>query len=621
MKNKNEYLVGKNLILAVLGGFLFLLLMFSDVGRFIKTSVISLPEHAAFDGTVYPFQKVPNWVALGSTEWKNTYSQIDSSKFVSTPYYDPSKLSISTDNLKWGNKADDAVRVAKITYPVPYMGNYELDGKENAGSHPAVDIKMPYGTPIFSVANGVVEKVAEQSSGFGYHVVVQTRNAPSPNKKGKLENLHFSYSHLSAILVEEGDVVEKGQQIALSGDSGTATTPHLHFQLDNDNAPWHPFWPFTNSESNSAGLSFFEAINAGLGADKANEATDNPMAYVQAHLDGSTDYVVVEENYTNVDNSVKPSANSAGSYVDDSSFSDGDVVEDSDEDVKEEFSVPELTSLSIIVPKSYYKSSIALATFQVKLLDQNGNTFTDGFAGEMIISSARGDVRPKEVIVNSRDFEDGILINKFSKAEAGGNDRIEIKFAGETYSSEWFDILDADGDIFSDVSTSHPSYEAISYLVNQGIISGYPDGSFKPNNVVSRVEALKMILEGINSKFDTGSLPFSDASVNEWYGKYLYTAYKGKIVNGYPDGSFRPSSTVNKVEFYKILFNSMDIGVGTKVSSAPFKDVPVDAWFAPYVSKGKKLGVIEDGDYFKPEVGMKRSEVAEAMYRVMTLDK
>ena len=192
-------------------------------------------------------------------------------------------MTFPNESLVWGNAAHDIIRNTKITYPVVYMGNYELDHEENAGSHLAVDIKMPVGTPIHAIANGKIVKVSMQSDGFGHHVVIKHTNVPDPDT-GNMTTLYSCYVHMSDVDVSEGQNVLKGEVIGKSGNTGTSTTPHLHFQIDRDSAPWHPYWPFSWSESQAAGLSFFEAVNAGLGKSNAVQYTINPMKYVAKYI-------------------------------------------------------------------------------------------------------------------------------------------------------------------------------------------------------------------------------------------------------------------------------------------------------------------------------------------------
>lgn len=68
------------------------------------------------------------------------------------------------------------------------------------------------------------------------------------------------------------------------GMSGIATTPHLHLQIDTADAPFHPYWPFTSAEASSAGLSFFDAVNAGIGKDKALKYTIHPLVFINTYL-------------------------------------------------------------------------------------------------------------------------------------------------------------------------------------------------------------------------------------------------------------------------------------------------------------------------------------------------
>ena len=258
-----------------------------------QVSVISTPA-PAFDGTALPIEKAPKWTELTSEEWDKSYDQIPVGKMQLLPTYNPNELKTSTDQLSWSDPADLAIRNAKITYSVPYMGNYKLDGHEYGGSHLAIDIKIPMNTPIYAIANGVVTKASTQTTGFGNHIVVRHDNVPSFEGSGT-ETYYSSYSHLNQVLIEEGDTVMRGQLIGKSGATGTATTPHLHFQIDNSSAPWHPYWPFTFQEASEAGLDFTSAINTGFHQQQALDTTINPMLFVQTHL-GAVSTVPTETN-------------------------------------------------------------------------------------------------------------------------------------------------------------------------------------------------------------------------------------------------------------------------------------------------------------------------------------
>lgn len=529
--------------LRVRGGLLILSTMLisavmslSDSSWLYKASILSLPEHAPFDGTVYPIQKVPDWVKLDSAKWESNYADLAETDLLNMPYYDPEQLKRSVEELTWGNPGHDVVRNSKITYSVPYLGNYLLDGVEGGGSHPAVDIKIPMGTPIFAIANGTVSKASNQSSGFGYHIVITHNNFPSLDNAQANTIVYSSYSHLSENLVEVGDVVTKGQQIALSGASGTATTPHLHFQIDNDQAPWHPFWPFSWQEISEAGLDFFSAINAAFGKDSAATTTINPMLYVQKYMDGAA-----ADNVAAAD-SEGPEAES---YVEEP------ATEILEEPVVEEPVIEEPPVEETVVIEPVTETPI-----------------------EKIIPV----VEESPVVEEANDL------------------------------------------LFSDVPKDHPNYEAIVYLANADIIQGYDDGTFRPDQTVNRVEALKFILESTKTELKDGDLPFKDTADDEWYVPYLYTGYLKAIVNGHPDGSFKPADTVNKAEFFKILFNGMSVDINPNVEVSPYEDVAVDDWFVAYIAYAKEVGLIDSAlTSVNASGGMSRGEVALAMYKLIQI--
>jgi hypothetical protein len=231
-----------------------------------------------YTGTVPPVAFVPDyqkWSMYGGDGDAHTYRQVPQDILVPLPKYDSAKQRSSRDLY------------ANLVYSVGDRGSYDT-GAENGGSHPGVDIRLPEGTPIRSIANGIVTMVKEDRGGYGYYIVVRHPNVPDPANPSHATVLHSVYAHLSAQLVAEGDIVGKGQEIGLSGRTGFATGPHLHFQIDRDEAPWHPYWPFTGAEASAAGMTFTQAINAGLNQDRLAEYTVNPMVYVQSSLAAPT---------------------------------------------------------------------------------------------------------------------------------------------------------------------------------------------------------------------------------------------------------------------------------------------------------------------------------------------
>lgn len=226
-----------------------------------------------YTGTVPPVAYVPDyskWSAYGGTAEQNTYRQVPQDLLIPLPKYDS-----SYEKKKDGNDNSHI-------YSVAYMGDYE-HGIEGQGSHPGVDIRLPEGTPIRSIANGIVESVKNDAYGFGLYVVIRHPHMPDPTNPDYETVLHSVYAHLSAQLVTVGDVVQKGQQIGLSGKTGDATGAHLHFQVDRDTAPWHPYWPFNGQELRDAKLSTLAAINNGFKQSDAYANTVNPMLVSQAN--------------------------------------------------------------------------------------------------------------------------------------------------------------------------------------------------------------------------------------------------------------------------------------------------------------------------------------------------
>lgn len=178
---------------------------------------------------------------------------------------------------------------------------------------------------------------------------------------------------------------------------------------------------------------------------------------------------------------------------------------------------------------------------------------------------------------------------------------------------------------FNDVTASHQYCDAIEWAKNNGIIQGYADGSFKPNTPVKRVEAVKMVLETLNVNLETNngaSLGFDDTYRFAWYANYLKTALSLGVVQGYPDGSFRPENPVLNIESLVVLLNAARSKDGIIIPTAnygqPYFDTPNNAvtqWYLSYAWYAQEHNLTASEYYLYPANYTTRAELADILYR------
>ncbi len=178
---------------------------------------------------------------------------------------------------------------------------------------------------------------------------------------------------------------------------------------------------------------------------------------------------------------------------------------------------------------------------------------------------------------------------------------------------------------FSDVNAGDDHYIAIKFLKDRHIIDGYSDGTFQPLKEINRAEALKIILGTINKTPEKDiltnvSLTFSDVDPSAWYAPYIKKGLQNQIIGGYPDGTFQPDQTINRVESLKMVLLEENHELPVTIDTAPYSDVPADTWFAPYAQVSKDRGLIlEDraAGALNPDEPMNRGDFAELIYRLL----
>ncbi|MBI5414333.1 S-layer homology domain-containing protein [Candidatus Peregrinibacteria bacterium] len=177
-----------------------------------------------------------------------------------------------------------------------------------------------------------------------------------------------------------------------------------------------------------------------------------------------------------------------------------------------------------------------------------------------------------------------------------------------------FDVYD---NPFPDTDITVLAGQAAAELYRRAIIGGYPDGEFKGEKPVNRAELAKFFLFARYGTVDDTSNngQFPDVLENQWYVRFVVTAAKLGIINGYPDGLFRPGNTVIRAEFLKMIAKTFDIESGLSYS---YFDVTSADWFAEYAGIAQKYELFPGEDNFlAPGQEMSRYEVAVAIFQYL----
>jgi len=171
---------------------------------------------------------------------------------------------------------------------------------------------------------------------------------------------------------------------------------------------------------------------------------------------------------------------------------------------------------------------------------------------------------------------------------------------------------------FSDVPASHSNVVAIEYVQSKGIVAGYPDGTFRPDNTINRAELSKIIIEANfteteiedcisdNTEDSWSYVFFPDVKKGEWFDDYICIAKAEGIVAGYPDNTFQPANSVNFAEAAKIISGAF----GFSTSSD-------EVWYKPFVEElGNRKAIPTTITSFDKNIT--RGEMAEMIWRIKT---
>lgn len=156
-------------------------------------------------------------------------------------------------------------------------------------------------------------------------------------------------------------------------------------------------------------------------------------------------------------------------------------------------------------------------------------------------------------------------------------------------------------------------FDAGSMLITGGhatYMSGYGDGTFRPENSMTRAEAAKVLYELLAAKPPVSGTNFDDVATGLWYTTAINALYLKGVVGGDGSGNFYPEDDITRVEYIKML--CVALGITATGGSVTYSDVPRDHWGYSYicvaVAKGWATG---EGGMFRPDQPITRAEATK----------
>lgn len=172
----------------------------------------------------------------------------------------------------------------------------------------------------------------------------------------------------------------------------------------------------------------------------------------------------------------------------------------------------------------------------------------------------------------------------------------------------------------SDIS-GHWAKGTITQWTSKGYISGYPDGTFKPDNSITRAEFVVLVNKAMGYT-KKGNAYFRDVNINYWGYDEIQKGVSAGYVKGDPDGSFRPNDSVTRQEAAVMISKILDLETNF-TSAATYNDYRyIPSWSVGYVgavSNAKIMAGYPDGS-FKADRVLSRAEAVIALDKVLNYD-
>ncbi|QMS89964.1 DUF1565 domain-containing protein [Nostoc edaphicum CCNP1411] len=174
---------------------------------------------------------------------------------------------------------------------------------------------------------------------------------------------------------------------------------------------------------------------------------------------------------------------------------------------------------------------------------------------------------------------------------------------------------------FKDVPANYWAKTYIEALASQNIIAGFPDGTFKPNEPVTRAQFATIVTKALTPPVKRAGIQFKDVASNFWAYAAIQSAYQSQFVSGYPDGTFKPQQQIPRVQALVALANGLGLTASNQNVLSFYTDaaqIPSYA-IAPVAAATARQLVINypTAKQLNPNRQATRAEVAAFVYQAL----
>ena len=169
---------------------------------------------------------------------------------------------------------------------------------------------------------------------------------------------------------------------------------------------------------------------------------------------------------------------------------------------------------------------------------------------------------------------------------------------------------------FSDVSKNHWAYSFIESLYRDGILNGTGDGKFEPDRYITRAEFVCALIKALKLNTAGADVSFTDISAGDWFMPYVAKAVAQGFVKGFEDGSFKPNDFVTREQMAVMVSNALQLTDGGDTSFSDNADI--SAWANDSVGKMYRKGYISgSNNEFRPLDSATRAEVSKILSLIL----